>query len=286
MKKLALSLAIISALGLSACNNETIEDVQQEVIDNGTAITPVARIVFDPGATVPRLSIPNDLLFSGSVDGTLSLPVVDPSDFSDPTVAMSALDGWSTTHPFVLDIDFPAGTSLDADSVFNPASIHVYEALMGGDATDSDCTSLSRGLACKVVKELTFGVDYIAQASGNSIAVVPLKPLNAKTSYVVALTNNLKDNNGKAIAGSISYDLVRQDITEKPLATESQLLLQSLTNSFENVVASAGVNKDDLIYTFALTTQSVSDVLFTAKSLLAAPLAQGGLPPVVIPTGK
>ena len=31
MKKLALSLAVISALGLSACDSESIEDVKQQL---------------------------------------------------------------------------------------------------------------------------------------------------------------------------------------------------------------------------------------------------------------
>ncbi|PKH89302.1 VolA/Pla-1 family phospholipase [Colwellia sp. Bg11-28] len=278
MKKLALSLAIISALGLSACDSETIEDVQKEVADNGTAVTSLARVVFDPGAATPRLSIPNDLLFSGTQDGTLNLPVADATDFSDPTVAMSALDGWSTTNPFVLAVDFPAGSSLDAVSVFDGNSVKIYETLMGGDA---GCEAVPRGAACTVVGELVFGVDFVAQAKGNSIAIVPMKPLKGKTTYVVALTNNLKDNNGKSVAASITYDLVRQDIATKPLATASQLQLQGLVNSFENAIVSAGADKDSLIYTFAMTTQSTVDVLFTVKKLLAAPLAQGGMPPVV-----
>ena len=276
MKKLALSLAIISALGLSACDSETIEDIQKEVADNGTAITAQARIVFDPANGV--LSVPNDLLFSGSTDGTLNLPVEDATDFSDPTVAMSALDGWSTTNPFVIAVDFPAGTSLDAASVFNADSIKVYETLMGGDP---GCEAVPRGAACTVVGELTFGVDFIAQAKGNSIAVVPLKPLKGKTTYVIALTDNLKDSNGKAVAASVTYDLVRQDIATNPLATESQLMLQGLINSFESAIVTAGAEKDSIIYTFAMTTQSTVDVLFTVKKLLAAPLAQGGMPPVI-----
>ena len=264
MKKLALSLAIVSALGLSACDSETIEDIQKEVAENGSAVKPLARVVFDPSNGV--LSVPNDLLFSGSLDGTLNLPVEDATDFSDPTVAMSALDGWSTTNPFVIDLAFPAGTSLDAASVMNPASIKIYETLMGGDA---GCESVPRGAACKVVGELTFGVDFIAQAKGNNIAIVPMKPLKGKTSYVVALTNNLADSGGNSIAGSLTYEAVKQDITTHPLVTESQLMLQGLVNSFENAIVEAGANKDSLIYTFAMTTQSTVDVLATSKALMA-----------------
>ena len=265
MKKLVLSFAIISAFGLSACNNETIEDVKKEIDKSGSAVTPTARVIFDPAKGI--LSIPNDLLFSGSVDGTLNLPVTDPTDYSDPTVAMSALDGWSTTNPFVLAINFPSGTSLDASSVVNPASVKIFEALMGGDP---GCEDVPRGAGCSVVSELTFGVDFVTQASGNNVAVVPLKPFKAKTSYILALTNNLKDNNGKAVGGSITYDLVRQDFNTHPLATEAQKGLQAVINSYENAIVTAGADKDTLIYTMALTTQSTIDVLATVKALMAS----------------
>jgi Pla-1/cef family extracellular lipase len=57
--------------------------------------------------------------------------------------------------------------------------------------------------------------------------------------------------------------------------------LQGLINSFESAIVTAGAEKDSIIYTFAMTTQSTVDVLFTVKKLLAAPLAQGGMPPVI-----
>jgi len=283
MKKLALSLAIISALGLSACDSESIEDVQQEVKDNGSAVKPLARIVFDPSNGV--LSVPNDLLFSGSPDGTLNIPIARDKDgniisgekdeegneiaspnYAEPSTAIGAIDGWSTTNPFVLAVDFPTGASLDSSSVVNPASVKIFETLMGGDP---GCEEVPRGAACKVVGELTFGIDFAAQASGNSIAVVPLKPLKAKTSYILALTNNLKDSNGTSLAGSLTYEAVRQDITNNPLVTDDQKLLQGVINSYENAITSAGADKTSLIYTMALTTQSTTDVLSTAKALMA-----------------
>jgi len=264
MKKLVLSLAIVSALGLSGCGSETIADVKKDAAENGTPIVASARVVFDPANGV--LSVPNDLLFTGTQDGTLNIPADNAADYSDPIVAMNALDGWSTTNPFVLDINFPAGTSLDGNSVFSPASVQIFEALMGGDP---GCETVPRGAACTVVGELTFGVDFVTQASGNSVAVVPLKPLKGKTTYILALTNNLKDNNGKAVAGSTTYEAVRQDITTHPLATEAQKGLQGVVNTYEAAITAAGADKDALIYTMAFTTQSTVDVLATTKALMA-----------------
>jgi Pla-1/cef family extracellular lipase len=283
MKKLIVSLAVISALGLSGCGSETIEDAKNDVDNNITPLIASARVVFDPSNG--GLSVPNDLLFLDTPDGTLNIPVgrdldgniisgekneegneIESPNYADPSTALGAVDGWSTTNPFSLEITFPAGTSLDSNSATNPASVQIFETLMGGDPS---CEQVPRGAACSVVRELTFGIDFVTKASGNSVAVVPLKPLKAKTTYILALTNNLKDNNGKAVAGSITYDLVRQDIATHPLATQAQKSLQGVINSYENTIAAAGADKDALIYTMALTTQSTIDVLATAKALMA-----------------
>ena len=273
MNKLVLGLAIASTLGLSACDDETIKDVEKEVVDNGSTVTPTARVKFDPSAGAAGLSIPNDLIFSGTVDGTLEIPVDDPLDGSDPFVAISALDGWSISQPFSLAIEFPAGTSLDATSV-DPSAVRIFEAVMGGDANDSDCASVTRGLACKIVGELTFGQDFVTQASGNNVNVIPMQPLKAETTYIMAMTNSLRDNNGKAVAGSSTYELVRQDINTLPLGNASQLALQGTVNSYEAALVAAGVDSDTLIYSAAMTTQSTTRVLSTVKSLLAAGVPQ------------
>lgn len=266
MNKLVLSLAIISALGLSGCGSETINDVKKNV-ENVTPTVAAARVVFDPANGI--LSTPNDLLFSGSQDGTLNIPLAEGSNYADPKFALNAIDGWSTAQPFVLGITFPTGVSLDASSVSNPASVRIFETIMGGDSSDSECVTIARGMACKVVGELTFGVDFVTKASGNSIAVVPLKPLKAKTGYLVALTNSLQDSTGRAIQGSETYDSVRQDLATKPLGTAAQKGLQAVINSYENAVSAAGADKTTLIYTMAMTTQSTVDVLGTIKALMA-----------------
>lgn len=113
---------------------------------------------------------------------------------------------------------------------------------------------------------------------GGNIVIVPLRPLKPKTSYLVALTNHLEDNTGKPIYGSVSYELVQQDINSYPLGSEAQLGLQAVINSYESAVAGAGVEKSRLIYTAAITTQSTNDVLATLKALLAQNLANGVVP--------
>lgn len=280
MNKLVLSLAIASTLGLTACDDESVKDVKNEIAENGSSVVIPGRVVFDPAMGIDGLSVPNDLIFQGTQDGTLEIPVEDPTNGSDPFVAASALDGWATAQPFVLGIDFPEGSSLDPSSVLNSSSVRVFEAIMGGDATDADCTPVPRGLACKIVKELVFSEDFITQASGNDVAFVPLKPLKGKTTYLFAMTNSLQDTAGNSVAGSSTYELMRQDAATLPLGDDSQRGLQAVINSYEDAVISAGVEDDSIIYTMAMTTQSTTDVLFTLKSLMANNLQQGIYPSI------
>lgn len=282
MKKLVLSLAIASTLGLTACEDETVQDVKQDVIQNDTAVAEPARVVFDPASGIEGLSVPNDLIFQGTLDGTLEIPVEDPTNGADPFVAASALDGWSTAQPFVINMNFPEGTSLDASSAVNSSSVRIFETVMGGSTTDADCASVPLGIACKVVKELVFSEDYITQPSGNAIAIVPLKPLKGKTTYIIALTDSLQNNLGDSVKGSTTYELVRQDLATKPLGDESTRGLQAVINSYEKAAVSGGVDSDSIIYTMAMTTQSTTDVLYTLKNLMLNNLQQGIHPSITM----
>ncbi|NQZ12528.1 MAG: lipase, partial [Algicola sp.] len=275
MKRLVLSLPVAIAMGLSGCGGDdtTLSDINARVEQNHETVTPIARVVFDP--TGGRLSVPNDLLFSGTTDGTLEMPdevaaraLNGHADYSDPGHALGVLDGWSTQSPFVLGMDFPAGYALDADSAGTPGAIRIFEVKMGGEA---GCETVPRGAACAPVAELTFGVDFVTSASGNSVAVAPLHPLKPATTYIVAITDVLKDDAGRSISPSTTYELVRQDISTHPLATPSQLALQGAINSYEAVLeVGFGVDKASLSFTSAMTTQSVGQILSTVKTMMAA----------------
>ncbi|MGB0937207.1 MAG: VolA/Pla-1 family phospholipase [Colwellia sp.] len=262
MKKLVLGLAIVSALGLTGCNDNDINE-------NPPEVKVTSKVVFDPGAGI--LAVPNDLLFSGSVDGTLNIPIGEGEDTStaNPYVALNALDGWSTTNPFVVNFEFQEGVTLDANSVSNAASVRIFETLMGGDA---GCEAVPRGAACQVVGELVFGQDFIHQKSGDSLAIVPLKPLKAKTSYLLVLNDTLEDTNSESIAPSVSYDFASADMAKYPLGAEgsAERGLQAVINSYEGALGRHGVDLEPIIYSAAFTTQSTVDVLGTVKKLMAS----------------
>lgn len=272
MNKLALSIAVALALGLTGCGGESLDDIKQE---EAGSVKPVSRVVFDPGAASPRLSVPNDLLFQGTTDGTLTTDSGAAPDYSIPQVALGALDGWSTQNPFTVQIDLAAGTSLNADSVKQPGAVRVFEIISAGPTSaDADCRPGTQGHACKIEAELTFGVDFVSGASGSNVAVIPLKPLKQATTYMLVLTDVIKDSSGTALAPSTSYELVKQDDESLPLSSPSQVALQELINSFEDAAESEGINRNSIIYTAAITTQS-TDVVFNAvKQLIAQTAAQ------------
>lgn len=286
MKKLLLSVAITSALGLTACDGDTIAELAKEA----EVVLPASRVVYDPGNTAgPIFPIPNDLAFSDTTDGTLNvtgergLAPGQLPDYNDPSTAVGGLDGWSTTVPFAIEIDLGTDElTLDAASVSQPGAVHLFEATLGGPLSpDAECQPNPSISMCKMGRELTFGVDFVTSVSGNQVAIVPLKPLKAAQGHVLVLTNKVMDSAGNPIKPSTSYEGVARDIDTLPLPLPDQFFLQTLINSYENGAASAGVDKSTIVYTSGFTTQSIQDVLQTVKGVMATvPGAQPAMLPL------
>jgi len=279
MKKLLLGVSIASVLGLAGCGgDESIADIKQQVEDAGGVQQPASRIIFDPSGG--NLSVPNDLLFSGTNDGTLVMPketdddgnLIDSPDYVDPETAIGGLDGWSTTSAFAIEVAMGVTDATVSGDALAQA-VHLFEANLGGSLSPvTACKPLDSLSLCNIVSELTYGVDFVAQASGNQIAIVPRKPLQAAHGYLLVLTNQIEDSEGNSLRGSSTYETVSTDVDEAPLPLPSQLSLQKIINSYEDGAA-AFVNKDDIIYTAGFTTQSVADVFETTKLLMLNPPA-------------
>ncbi|WP_100657183.1 VolA/Pla-1 family phospholipase [Alteromonas flava] len=272
MRKLLISSSIAMALGLAGCGGgETIADIEAEV----PVEQPQSRIVFDPGAG--ELNIPNDLLMLPGSDGffdyTLNIPVADPTNFGDPQNALNVLDGWATSHPFVINVETPDGVALDETTL--SAGVHIFEATLGLDQSDPDCAAIRVPSAgCKVGDKLVFGQDFVMSLSGpNTINVVPLNPLKAGSGHVLVMTNALKDTTGKSVAGSTTWELVAQDPNVLPLSSPSQLSLQNLINSHILALSSVGFSRDEITYVSAFTTQSTLSTMETLKQVMIAEFA-------------
>lgn len=299
MKKLAISLAITSALGLTACQDTTLEDVRQETKDvreQTTTDASGAYVVFDPGAGV--LSIPNDLLYSGTKDFTLELPSEVASkmageavDFSNPESALGALDGWGAQNAFTVALDLDEGISITPATVQSGDAVALYQVLNYPVIGHPTCGDPAKaGLACQGVDKLTFGIDYVTELRGNNIVVAPLKPFKAGATYMLALTKEIKDKNDNPLRPSSTYASVEQDLATKPIVdasvptselddTKKTLrFLQTMYNSFEDVLErDFGADGEAIVYTQAFTIQSAGvaaiDPLQIVKKLNAAAMA-------------
>ena len=269
MNKLNLLFAIFTTVLLTACESEPDENLQASIVQGDVSSN------FDLSNSI--IPFPNDLLFQGTLDGTLNIPVDDPADLSDPAVAMNALDGFSTMSPFLTGFD----GALDASSI-NGDSVRVYQVTLSSSPAPG-------GAVVAINNKLIFGVDYVAALSSvdltnSTLVVVPLKPLAAQSHYYIAVTNALLSEKGIPVSPSGSYILTK---TTTPLvdggvstigslddATAAQLEpLRQATNFSETTVSTfdGTLNASDIILSWSFTTQSVGDVLTVVQGLAGTP---------------
>jgi len=285
MKLRLLLGSLVSVCVLAACGGSSTVDraVPQTPATNpgGDPVTAVITAQFDPAAGV--LPFPNNLLFSGSTDLTLNPPVADPTDYGDPAVALSALDGFSTVAPWSFSFDKP----IDPDSVVAGSSVRMYEVQMvfGTIAVQS------------INRELTPGLDYVAVvASPTSVAIVPTTPLQEMTAYMAVVTNGITDQAGNAATPSQTYFLAKRTtplvdaagVSTEPLLDDASANalepVRQLINAQEAAAGTQGIDRDDIVLSFTATTQSVTPVLSVVRSLVgvtAGEIAQVCLAPSV-----
>lgn len=223
----------------------------------------VAR--FAPSAG--EIPIPNDLLFSGSTDVTLNPPVADPMDGSDPLVALSTLDGWSTVAPIFVQFT----RALDGATVIGGDSVRVFEV-----TTFVDATTPVGGPVLSVDNELVAGVDYevsLGAEFGNAAIVIqPLVPFAPSTVaggnnvYLVVVTDSVRDTDGVAVARDAEYRFASEQDLNNPPASLAQLNV--LVNSqLDAYAVSTGDPRSEVVVSFTFTTQSVGAGLGTVLGI-------------------
>lgn len=264
------AFALLAAI-LAGCGGSSSVDraEPQEPVTNpdGDPTTGVITAQFDPSNGV--LPFPINLLLSGSGDLTLNIPVEDPDDFGDPQVALSALDGFGTITPWTFGFSRP----VDPDTVIPGSSVRVFEVQLVQGAI----------AVAGINRELVPGQEYITAISpsdpnGQTVAIVPLQPLNEMTAYMAVVTNGIQDAVGNPATPSQTYFLTKRTeplVTEGGVSTEplldnasAQALepLRQITNSQEFAAASAGIDRDDIVLSWTATTQSVTPVLNQVRS--------------------
>lgn len=255
----------LSALGLSGCNDDKSTAVQDNIDE--TAF--VAKLNLSDSV----IPFPNDLLFAGTADGTVNIPVADPSDYSDPQVALNALDGFSTIAP----ISTTFSSAIDEATLIGGDTVRVFEV------------TTTSGAVTGITRELSVNVDYAlsistVDSSGSTLVILPLKPLSPKTTYLVTLSDGLKNTDGTAATADFHYVLAKGTtplvdglgVSQYTAFTDAEAQafegVRQLVNAAEltvegyTVTADAGdlitdLPRADVVLSWSFTTQSVGDVL-------------------------
>ncbi len=266
MRLTNLFLALATSLILAACSDK--DTPLQDSLNTDNTVDTISNLDF--GRNV--IPFPNNILFLGSADGTLNIPVTDAADFTDPKVAMNAQDGFSTVTPITTGFT----GAVDASSF--PSAVRVYEVT----------TDPIIGVVLSVDRLLVYGIEFVAVLSSvdttdSTMAIVPLLPLKPKQAYMVVITNSVKSASGRPVGISGSYSLTHglsplhtSGVSNTPLLTDAQaqqleplrqatVLAEIALNTFDQTASA------DIIISWNFKTQSTSDVLNAVKAITGAP---------------
>ncbi|WP_370291792.1 hypothetical protein [Thalassolituus sp.] len=271
VKKTLLGLAIAaSAVGLSGCKTGDEFSVDTTPVKAGSEGTTPSTIspVFSPANS--KLPINTDFVFAAAAtsDGTAST-----SDTTPPvTTAINDLPGFSTTATFYIEFN----GALDSDTVAAGSTVFLMELKSNEDDASIDALDISSILAAAPTAPFSSdqpvaGTDYTARyveldnGSKPAVAITPLRPLDPKTKYIVALTNGIQSVDGKAVSPSADYALARGNLglpssALQPVRDAVQGW-EALAGSFLNTATGGSVTQENIVLSYAFTTDGSLDVL-------------------------
>ncbi|WP_264876210.1 VolA/Pla-1 family phospholipase [Vibrio agarivorans] len=255
--------AISAGLLLAGCGDDTsselpssaeLESHIQQALERDTTIE-FTLLGSDAAVPLPSYTLMN------TIDGTLDLPTNGDDSLSNPAAAMSTMDGWSTSMPINLSF---TGAGLSDGIV--PSGVHLVELTEGLTGQPTPKNILQQNVDFVVVSD---------SATDSLTIVLQGKELNPSSEYILAVTNEVADENGEPVGTSSSYATLKSDsrtYTDEPFAT-----LQAVTQGTEALFSAVGVDADSIIYSTWFSTQSVGETFFATKGATALGLAQGNL---------
>ena len=203
-------------------------------------------VVYSP--STGNIPVPNDILFAGSIDGTLNIPTTEGAvDLGNPVEALNALDGWSTVAPFPLTFSRP----IDLGTVVLGSTLRVFEV-----TADTSVVPVG-GPVTGIVGEV-MALDIALSAgdpSGATVELRPNAPLKPGTAYMVVATNGILDSVGNAVGRDVEYAIVADEGTlagNHPLAA-----LDFLIDLMHQVAAAAGIPSESIVVAYSFTTQTI-----------------------------
>jgi hypothetical protein len=272
---LLLGVAIITGCGGGGSADRAVP-TPPATNNDGSVVTGIITPEFNPspGGVIP---LPNSLLRARTTDLTLNPPVDDPTDYSDPFVALSALDGWSTTERWIVQF---VEEEIGISDVRPPATINPATVIPGSTVRFFEVTvDPLLGVVLGVNHEMTPGQDYVAVASGGNLAIIPLRPHKELTAYMAVLTSGIQDMDGNDSTPDQAFFLAKktQPLVDAsgnstvPLLPDAnaQLLepLRQIVQTHLAAAASQGIDPDDVTVTWTAITQGIKPVTKILRSL-------------------
>lgn len=244
MKKLIYA-AVVSAL-LAGCGGDDNKGDTTSSLDYVLSGANGVR----PSVLAPRAS-----------DGTLKFST-ETADLSNPVSALSTLDGWSTTQPVQLVPATVTGVSVPAPAASEYASAVAPLYLL--ELTLDPVTLQPNGV--KGGKPLVYGTDFVVTGGDGKLNLVPLKPLNPSSYYMIVATDALKDSRGTPLKAGGDYSSFKSTAG----ATTQEQTINGLISLQEGLFkAATGITSDRVIFSDWFATQSGADVLLAVKSAAA-----------------
>ncbi|MEH8172571.1 VolA/Pla-1 family phospholipase [Aeromonas veronii] len=253
MKKKLIYAAVVSAL-LAGCGGDDNKGDTTSSLDYVLSGANGVR----PSVLAPRAS-----------DGTLKFST-ETADLSNPISALSTLDGWSTTQPVQLVPATVTGVSVPAPAASEYASAVAPLYLL--ELTLDPVTLQPNGV--KGGKPLVYGTDFVVTGGDGKLNLVPLKPLNPSSYYMIVATDALKDSRGTPLKAGGDYSSFKSTAG----ATTQEQTINGLISLQEGLFkAATGITSDRVIFSDWFATQSGADVLLAVKSAAASVLKSPSL---------
>ncbi|HTU67887.1 MAG TPA: hypothetical protein VMF52_18205 [Steroidobacteraceae bacterium] len=306
MKRLTAAIVIfVAAIAVAGCSSSTGNAPDVGPTDStagngnpaGGSAAPAApaatAALFQPAQGI--FPFPNDLYFSGTLDGTIN---IQPANGLIPNqTGLNALDGWSTTAP----IRIRFGGALDPSS-FSAANIRVYQVQISNQ--NKSVTGFTR--------PLTYGTEFSANIAadtgvGNQILeITPLVPLVPSTGtsqatpgvgYLVLLTDGIRMAGGAAATADRDYATIKTTLgtslspasatkcnalPNTPMQGACGLTLSHLLVAANPALGPLALNPANIIVSFHFSTQATQDTLRILGQMIAAgPAGAIGVAPTV-----
>jgi hypothetical protein len=304
-----IALSAVPLLAFTACdvvqNGSGASIPDQTTVPEVGASATVTTALFDPtseafdaflaGSAAQPLPLPSDLLFAGTTDGTLNIPISDPSSpVAGPVTAANTLDGFSTVAPITIPF------SGDIDTTTLDGHLLVIDVTAPGGVPGAHF-----GEPVTVLRAF----DTVT----HSLTLTPAQPLRDASQYLVVLHGALLDGSAAQVLDSTTFfftkateplfvgdpsdptiqsSLLQTEVNAGALSTEDIVNLEALRSAYQAIYGllettlpgvgalPAAIPRDDVIVAFTYTTQTVTaqlSALRTAVDGLPEGPGAGGL---------